>query len=77
MDGTLQALPSHLKGLHVRLTVECHSHGSHSATMTGPFLQVVDAVQLFRQAATERGRWVLCEYSALDYEPACTVSEWD
>jgi hypothetical protein len=77
MGGAQRRLPAHLRGVRVHLTVQCQDHGSHSATMTGPFLQVIDAVSIFREAATERGRWVIAEYEALDYVPECTVSEWE
>jgi hypothetical protein len=78
MDGAPERLtPEHLMGLKVRMTVSCVSHGSHTAEMSGPFLDVIDAVQLFRSVATERGRWVLCEYQALDWVPEQSVSEWD
>jgi len=71
-DGT----PLMLKGLEVRITVQCVNHGSHTATMRGPFLPVIDAVRLFREAATRRGKWVISEYRALDEVPECVVSEW-
>jgi hypothetical protein len=77
MDGSLPELHSNLLGLHVRLTVQCPNHGSHTATMTGPFLEVVDAVHLFRQVSASQDRWVISEYRALDYVPECTVSEWE
>jgi len=71
-----EVMPETLRGLHVRLTVQCMAHGSHTATMTGPFLQVIDAVRLFREVCVARDRWVISEYQALDYAPECTVSEW-
>lgn len=69
--------PEHLLGLRVRITVECTHHGSHSLTMKGPFLKVIDFVTLFRDVCADNDRWVICEYCALDYVPALDIGEWE
>ncbi len=69
-------LPKDMLGLRVRLTVECHNHGSHSAVMVAPFLAAIDAVTLFRDFCYDHDRWVVVEYEALDYVPEWSVSDW-
>jgi len=77
MDELAEEVVGHLLGLRVHLTVHCSNHGSHEATMIGPFMRVIEAVRIFREAATERGHWVISEYTPLDYVPVCMVSEWE
>lgn len=74
--GSAARLPEGMRGLRVRVTVECAFHGSHSAVMTGPFLWVIDSITLFRDICAEHDRWCVCEYEALDHVPAVSVSEW-
>jgi len=79
-DGThneTARLGPHLLGLRVRITVECVNHGSHTATVRGPFLWVIDLVNLFRDVTADCDRWVVCEYAALDYVPQAEVGEWE
>lgn len=78
-DGTANGahrLPETLKGLRVRITVECTSHGSHSCVMVGPFLWVIDTITLFREVSADHDRWVVCEYAALDHVPVVNISDW-
>ncbi len=74
--GEPNRLPANLLGLRVRVTVECHHHGSHCAVVTGSFIAVIDSIRLFRDVCSDHDRWCICEYSALDYVPPYGVSEW-
>lgn len=69
-------VPKGMLGLVVRITVECHYHGSHSTTISGPFLWAIDAVTLFRDVCADCDRWVVVEYKALDYAPDIMVGDW-
>lgn len=69
-------LPRTLLGLQARLTVQCPNHGCHTAVVTGPFLWVIDQVQLVRCVCTDRDRWIITEYTPLDYVPERSVSDW-
>ncbi len=69
-------LPKGMLGLRVRVTVECAHHGSHSAVLVAPFLWAIDAVTTFRDICSERERWCVCEYEALDYVPDISISDW-
>ena len=79
-DGTpneTHRTPRSLLGLLVRITVECPRHGCHTAILTGPFLWAMDHVRLFRDVAADYDRWVITEYTALDYVPERSFSDWD
>jgi len=66
-----------LLGLQARVTIQCRTHGSHSAIARGPFLAVIDSVRLLRDICADQDRWVLTEYQALDEVPEMSVSEWE
>jgi len=79
-DGTDGALPlgfKQLVSLRAEVTVSCHIHREHTATVTGPWRDVLNAVGLFRGVATEMGRWVMIQYEpSEELLPSC-VTDWE
>jgi len=78
--GTGGALPPGFKelvSLKVELKVSCRHCGMHVATVTGPWRAVLNAVGLFREVATEQGRWVMIQYEPSEEELPAWVSEWE
>lgn len=63
--------------VEARVTVQCHYHGSHTATARGPMVEVIQAMAVLRDVCGERDRWMVTEYRALDEPCAMAVSEWD
>jgi len=66
-----------LVSLTCEVTVSCVQHRMHTATVTGPWEDVLNAVGLFREVATRRGHWVICRYEPSEETLPSVVSEWE
>lgn len=65
-----------LVSLVVEVTVGCKAHGSHTATMQGPWEKVLTAIDLLRQVCDAQDRWMITEYRPSEEELPMLVSEW-
>lgn len=66
----------HLRSVRATVTIQCRTHGTHTAVVQGPLADVLDAIGTLHQVCTEQDRWVIVEYSPSEAELSMSVSEW-
>lgn len=77
-QSALHSKAETLHSLQCVVTVTCHQHDTHTATVEGPFEEVMDMMNTFREAAELAGRWTLTTFKVLDERvPKLRISDWD
>jgi hypothetical protein len=66
-----------LRSLRAEVTIQCKTHGSHRAVATGPYLAVLDAICLLREACVAADRWMIVQYTPSEEVWPMAVSEWE
>lgn len=65
-----------LRSVRATVTIQCRSHGTHTATVQGPLAEVLDAIGTLHQVCADQDRWVIVEYAPSEEHLAMAVSEW-
>lgn len=65
-----------LRSVRATVTIQCRSHGTHTATVQGPLADVLDSIGTLHDVCVEQGRWVIVEYTPSEEILPMSVSEW-